>query len=181
MKVDNDIYAYDVEVVFKKYYGALCYYASTYICEEVMVQDLVQDVFVRLLEVPQRFSSIVHLRNFLYLSVKNACLNNLEKSAVQERHKQLIRKYIPVHDFPDEEILTAEVFRRLKEAIDELPEECRKIVCLSYFDGWDNEKIATHLQISVNTVRAQKMRGKKLLKEKLKNLFPLFLLFIKMV
>lgn len=181
MKVDNDVYIYDVEVVFKKYYGALCYYASAYIHEDMMVQDLVQDVFVRLLEMPQCFSSAVHLRNFLYLSVKNACLNNLEKSAVQERHRHLIRTYIPLQDLPDEEILTAEVFRRLKEAIDELPGECRKIVCLSYLDGWDNEKIAAYLHISVNTVRAQKMRGKKLLREKLRNLFPLLLLLMRMV
>lgn len=181
MEVAKTVYSYRVETIFKQYYGALCYYASQYIPENEIVQDVVQDVFVRLIEMPQRFESSVHLRNFLYLSVKNACLNHLQKDVLHTRHKQFIQKHFMEHDLPDEEVLTVEVFRRLKEAVDELPEECRKIFYLSYFDGWNNEKIAEYLQISVNTVRAQKMRGKKLLKDKLKNLFPLFLVLIKMI
>lgn len=170
-------FLYNVEVIFKKYYGALCYYASHYIDDMEVVQDLVQDIFVRLIEVPQMFETSEHLRNFLYLSVRNACLNDLHKNSLKERHIKYVQETQTIAEIPSEEILTAEVYRRLKEAVDELPGECRKILYLSYFEGQGNEQIAQQLQLSVNTVRAQKMRGKKLLKAKLKNLLPLLFIF----
>lgn len=171
IKVDN------VETVFKKYYGALCYYASRYVTDGEIVADLVQDVFVRLLETPQSFETKEHLRNFLYLSVRNSCLNHLHKGLLKERHERYVLENEPTADIPDEDVLTAEVYRQLKEAVDDLPQECRKVLYMSYFEGIRNEMIASQLHISVNTVRAQKMRGKQLLKEKLKNLLPLLLLF----
>lgn len=176
MELERTKYDYQVEAVFKKYYGALCYYSSRYISDPEVVQDLVQDVFVKLIEHRQAFETPEHLRNFLYLSVKNNCFNYHQKGVLKEKHEYLIREYTPEVDFPDEEVLTAEVFRRLKEAVDELPAECRKICYMSYFEGLDNEKIAEQLHISVNTVRAQKMRGKKLLRDRLKYLLPLLLL-----
>lgn len=168
---------YHVETIFKKYNAALCYYASHYITDREVVSDLVQDIFVRLIEVPQQFDSPEHLRNYLYLSVRNACLNHLQRNILKERHERYVIENEDTSGIPDEEILTAEVYRQLKEAVDELPGECRKILYMSYFEGEKNEVIAARLHISVNTVRAQKMRGKKLLKEKLKNLLPLLLLF----
>lgn len=177
MKISRAIQTDNVETVFKKYYGALCYYASRYIIDIEVVPDLVQDVFVRLLETPQSFDSTEHLRNYLYLSVRNSCLNHLHKNLLKERHERYVLENEPTAEIPDEEVLTAEVYRRLKEAVDGLPQECRKVLYLSYFEGVRNEMIASQLQISVNTVRAQKMRGKQLLKEKLKNLLPLLLLF----
>lgn len=171
-------FLYNTEVIFKKYYSALCYYASRYIDDPEVIQDLVQDIFVHLIEQSQAFETMGHLRNYLYLSVKNACLNNLRKGLLKERHIKYVQDTQSVADIPSEEILTAEVYRQLKEAVDELPAECRKILYLSYFEGIDNEEIAQKLHLSVNTVRAQKMRGKKLLKDKLRNLLPLFFPFL---
>ena len=177
MPVAGKRYVYDIENIFKKYYGALCYYASQYVMDREVVADLVQDIFVHLIELRQSFETPEHLRNYLYLSVKNACLNNLHKSHLKERHLKYVQETQPVADIPSEEILTAEVYRQLKEAVEELPLECRKILYMSYFEGINNEQVAEQLQVSVNTVRAQKMRGKKLLKNKLKNLLPLVFLF----
>lgn len=170
-------FLYNTEMIFKKYYASLCYYASRYIEDAEVAQDLVQDLFVRLIEQSPSFETAEHLRNFLYLSVRNACLNNLHKNLLKQHHSQYLQQTQLIADIPSEEVLTAEVYRQLKEAVDELPAGCRKILYLSYFEGIDNEQIAQQLQVSVNTVRAQKMRGKKLLKDRLKNLLPLLLLF----
>lgn len=177
MDAYSGIHLHNFEAIFKKYYGSLCYYATRYVVDVEVSADLVQDVFVNLLETSNSFKSAEHLRNYLYLAVRNSCLNYLHKNELKERHEHYVRENEPLAEFPDEEVLTAEVYRRLKEAVDELPLECRKILYLSYFDGVENERIAEQLQISVNTVRAQKMRGKKLLKMKLGNLLPLLFLF----
>ena len=148
-----------------------------FVRETETAQDLVQDVFVRLIEARQTFQSADHCRNFLYLSVKNACLNHLEKESVRQEWLQSQPRAEEEAELPDEKALTAEVYRKLKQAVDELPRECRKIFYMSYFEDKSNEDIADRLAISVNTVRAQKARGKALLREKLKNLYLLIFLF----
>ena len=40
----------NIEVIFKEYYGSLCYFASQFLKNEEVIEDLVQDVFIALLE-----------------------------------------------------------------------------------------------------------------------------------
>ena len=48
----------NIEFIFKEYYGSLCYFASQYLNDEEAVEDLVQDVFITLLEKKMFFQSI---------------------------------------------------------------------------------------------------------------------------
>ena len=34
----------NIEVIFKEYYGSLCYFASQFLKDEEVIEDLVQDV-----------------------------------------------------------------------------------------------------------------------------------------
>ena len=77
----------------------------------------------------------------------------------------------------EEGIILTEIHRELAAAVERLPEECRKVFDLCYFQGLDNESAAKELGLSINTVKAQKARGKKILKENLKDIFSLFVLF----
>jgi RNA polymerase sigma-70 factor (ECF subfamily) len=62
-------------------------------------------------------------------------------------------------------------------AIESLPEGCRTVLKMAYFEKLRNEEIAGILDVSVNTVKTQKMRGIKLLRLRLDPLtIALFLL-----
>lgn len=75
-------------------------------------------------------------------------------------------------------VVRAEVYQEIMEAIQELPTECGRVFKLAYVDGFSNEEIATQLSISVNTVKVQKNKAKILLREKLKGLYPVMLLLL---
>lgn len=167
----------DAEAIFKKYYGSLCYFASKYLQDEEEVEDVVQDVFIALLEKKMRFQSEVHLKNFLYLSVRNGCLNHLRNLRSRDRYIASLAREEEGESF-EEAIILTEIHRELAAAVNQLPEECRKVFELCYFQGLDNESAANELGVSINTVKAQKARGKKILKESLKDLMPLFFLFM---
>ncbi|MNL56682.1 ECF RNA polymerase sigma factor SigW [compost metagenome] len=64
-------------------------------------------------------------------------------------------------------IIESELIEKLYQAISTLPEGCKKVFKLGYLEGLSNTKIAETLNISVNTVRAQKQRGLKALKTRL--------------
>ena len=77
-------------------------------------------------------------------------------------------------DFFYNTVLEEEIFIRLQQAIDELPEKYRKVINLS-LEGLSDKEVALRLGISIDAVKQQKKRGKEQLKEKLNHPF-LFLL-----
>ena len=165
----------NIEVIFKEYYGSLCYFASQFLKNEEVIEDLVQDVFIALLEKKMLFQSEVHLKNFLYLSIRNSCLNYIRSTRSKDRYIASLAHEEQTEDL-EESIILTEIHRELAAAVEKLPEECRKVFPLCYFQGLDNERAAQELGLSVNTVKAQKARGKKILRENLKDIFPLLML-----
>ena len=72
--------------------------------------------------------------------------------------------------------IESEIMEEIFSTIEKLPEECRKVFKLSYIDGMEVCKVAETLQISENTVKTQRLRARKFLKENLKDLFPLLVI-----
>ena len=165
----NSRYNYAPEDVFNTYYGALCYYVSRIVQRDEAIKDIVQDVFTALLERKPHFDSENHLNNYLYLSAKNGSLNYLRKIMSHERYLEIQKSCGNADD--DELIAQTEAYRLIGQAIKGLPPECRKVFQLAYVDGLDNDSVAHTLGLSVNTVKAQKARGKKILRERLKGDF----------
>ena len=163
----------NIEVIFKEYYGSLCYFASRFLKD--VIEDLVQDVFITLLEKKMFFQSEIHLKNFLYLSIRNSCLNYIRSMRSKDRYIASLAYEEWAENF-EESIILTEIYRELAAAVEKLPEECRKVFQLCYFQGLDNESAAQELGLSVNTVKAQKARGKKILRENLKDILPLLML-----
>lgn len=175
MSDQSSEYNYNLEEVFKVYYAPLCYFASRFVGKKEIAEDLVQDVFISLLEKRQGFLSEIHLKNFLYISVKNASLNHLRQGNTQEKYSVSQKAEGNTSEDLFQHIVSTEVYKELAEAMAALPAECRKVFDACYFEGLSNKEAAQKLGISIFTVKAQKARGKKILKDNLKDLFPLFL------
>lgn len=67
----------------------------------------------------------------------------------------------------------AEMFEEIFAAIEKLPTECRRIFKMSYIDHLDIQEITEQLNISKATVKTQRQRAKKFLRERLQNLYPI--------
>ena len=165
----------NIEVIFKEYYGSLCYFASRFLKDEEVLADLVHDVFILLLEKKEVFQSEGHLKKFSYLSIRNSCLNYIRSTRSKDRYIASLAYEEQAENF-EESIILTEIHRELAAAVEKLPEECRKVFQLCYFQGLDNESAAQELGLSVNTVKAQKARGKKILRENLKDILSLLML-----
>ncbi|MFR7825265.1 MAG: sigma factor [Odoribacter splanchnicus] len=50
-------YAYEVEKIFTSWYSSLCYFAFRYVQDDETARDIVQEVFVRLMEKRQSVQS----------------------------------------------------------------------------------------------------------------------------
>jgi RNA polymerase sigma-70 factor (family 1) len=140
----------------------LKFFAAGIVSEEV-AGDIVQDAFVKLWERREHFANFNALKGFLYLAVKNACFNLGKHDQVVQRYQQTLSE--PV----DEQhmlyrLIEAEVIDEVYVALQRLPEGCRNVIFLSYFEGLTNQEVADELHVSINTVKTQKVRALKLLR-----------------
>ncbi|ETZ22427.1 RNA polymerase sigma-70 factor [Pedobacter sp. V48] len=153
--------------LFNLYYAGLCGFAER-IIGDGHAEDIVEDVFLKLWEGGTRFESELHLKAFLYRSVKNGCLNLVKMSGrAQNRNQIFYAERVEQETSVLHEITRAEVIRELYLAVDELPPQARRIIKLTYLDGKTNQEAADDMGLSIQTIKNQKMRGLSILKKKL--------------
>ncbi|WP_212005497.1 RNA polymerase sigma-70 factor [Chitinophaga sp. HK235] len=170
--------ALEPAILFKAYYTRLCYFAFQFTGDKDQARDIAQEAFVSYLG--QRGSVAPHpvaIRNFLYTSVRNACLNVL-------RHEKVVEKFVAAQTTAPEDdttvvltMIKAEVLGEINRVLQTLPASCQEIIRMGYIDGLKNQEIARQLNISINTVKTQKKRGLHLLRQRLNpEIYSLFFL-----
>lgn len=90
-------------------------------------------------------------------------------------HEHVTREMLSKESLSDDE--NAEILEVVYKAIDQLPEERRRIFMMIFVDGKSYQEVMEQLQISKNTVKTQLSRSLKFLRKKLKNRYNEILLF----
>lgn len=154
--------------VFHEYYQPLVCFARRLVKDQAVAEDIVTDVFYKLWIRIDDFTAASAIKSFLFISTRNACLNYLQQAQYQARVRNSLRYLLDdSNDYVLNEITRAEVLRQVYQLIEELPVKCRKIILLSFSAGLSNHEIAERMNISVHTVRNQKVRGIDLVKKRL--------------
>ncbi|MCT4616276.1 MAG: sigma-70 family RNA polymerase sigma factor [Marinifilaceae bacterium] len=136
-----------LEIVYKNLFPALLLYAIKWLNDEDAAKDVVQAVFVKLLDSKYKPSDY---KSYLFKSIRNTCINQLKSksnqfSEIKENHVSYFRDPIEEAEFE------AYVFK----LISELPNACQNIFKLNRFEGLTNQQIADKLNISKRTVELQ--------------------------
>ncbi len=163
------------EKLFKMYYGYLCNFATKTIEDDVAAEEIVQDFFVKFWERRGDISVESSLKNYLFRSVKNLCLNYIKHNNIKLQHAQKMIAESEASDFNDHYI-EVDLAADIAKSIEELPEKRREIFRLSREEGLKYREIAEKLNISVKTVEAQMGLAIKYLRDKLKK-YNTFLFF----
>lgn len=167
---DKSAYAF----IFTLYYDHLYHFSiKLYRNTDVDAADMIQDIFLSVWENKKNdFSSLLHIKNYLFLSIRNHFRKHLE-------HKKNIDKYTQslMHDNDHliSEMVEVEVISKLSLLVDALPEECGKVLKL-YMEGEEMKDIAQQLNKSLSTIYNQKTEAISILKRKFPKDF--FLLII---
>lgn len=153
--------------VYNMYYSEILYYAKKlYYNTPISAHDTVQDIFVKLLERDgMKFSNLIKLKSYLYVSIKNAFMDYLS-------HDKCVDKFNrKLHENPNffvSQMVESETLSIIAEALDVLPHECAKVFKL-HLEGWNVKEISEKLGKAQSTVYTQKQDAIKLLKDKIKN------------
>ena len=179
----------DSQTAFRAFYDMtydrLYRIAYYYVKREEWSQEIVLDIFLKLWKQRDTLLDVKNIEDYCFILVKNASLNYLEK---ESRHTLIHPDSLPEPQeqsySPEESLISEELFALYVKALDRLPERCREIFLL-HLEGYDNDAIAKKLSLSIETVKTQKKRAMKTLrnnlKEKLQKKYPdtsFFILFL---
>ena len=119
-------------------------------------EDILQEVFIKLLYKSPSFKDSEHKKAWLIKTTNNQCKDFLKSSR---------RKTLPLND----EILGEEIFDDKKldvrNKLLKLDSKYKTVLYLYYYEDYDTKEIAGILRMNEATVRTRLARGRKILKE----------------
>lgn len=165
------------DFVFQYHYSGLCAYAESMIYNRVIVEDIVQELFVTLWVKSEQLVIEGPIKNYLFSSVKNRCLDYLKHQKVKSQTIVKLMAKVPLNDeTPENWIVQSELEEKIEECLQNLPSRCQQIFRLSRFKGLKNQEIAIQLGISKRTVELQISNALKILRKDLQPYLKVLLL-----
>ena len=163
-----------LEALFREHYGPLCRFANRYLHDRAAAEDLVQDVFTSLWAGRLRLDVRGSLRSYLFAAVRNRALNLRKHQLVErdwERDEALpdVRVLHRAPSRPDDVLDDVERGKRLRAALEALPERCRLVMQLRWEEQLSHAEIAEVMGITVKGVERQLARGLRALRNKARN------------
>lgn len=169
--------AKSLKILFDTFYPSLCNYAFQFLNDYDMAEEVVQNLFVKIWEKRSTLDIETSVKNYLFRSVRNQCINLIQHEKVKQLHAQKIKEALFTEEASESYYLDAEMAIRIESAIETLPEKRREIFRLSREDGLKYREIAEKLEISVKTVETQMGLALKALRDKFRNSLLLFIFF----
>lgn len=160
-----------LEAIFMKHYKEWCLLSFGYLENEAEAEDVVQDVFVKLL-LRDGLNEILDLKNYVHVAVRNMSLTRV-KALKKERKTRLISVSTPSFE---SDIIKAEIEEDIRKRIEALPGQSKRVFKLCVLEGQKYVSAASDLGISVNTVKYHLKKSFKILRLNLRNIY--FYLFI---
>jgi RNA polymerase sigma-70 factor (ECF subfamily) len=149
------------ERLFHAEYAPLCAFAARIVGSPQVAEDVVQAMFLKLWSNRGYLPQVDSLRAYLFVATRNASLDHLKRSAVEEkwagRPGWLDEREAEVDDENDLE--AAERAQTLREAVQALPERARLVVTMRWVNGLAHREIAEAMGISVKGVEIQITRA----------------------
>ena len=150
----------DVAGLFRERQAELVHLASLLLGSRPAAEDVVQDVFTRLVardRLPGGDAALPYAR----AAVVNGCRSALRRRSLSLRAgaRQEASTLEVAHGSAEDEALKAEERRAVLLALGSLPRRRREVLVLRYWLGLTESEIASMLGISVGTVKSTAARG----------------------
>jgi len=162
----------------KKYRGIVSSLIRRMVKNDTDIEDLTQETFIKVFKALPNFQFEYSFSSWIYRIASNNTIDFLRKkrfntfSIDQPIGNSEDENYFEIEDtsfLADDFVLREEKRQILDEAIDNLPDNYRKIIELRHKKELEYKEIAEILQIPLGTVKAHLFRARKLLYEALKN------------
>ena len=173
------------ELLFSIYFARLNDFAKNVVRDDIISQDIVQEVFVKVWENRVQIESL-NLEAFLFRLVRNRCIDYIKHLKVVNNRMleiQISSKYEELYriDFIGNEpyvLIEEELKIKIEKTIQNLPERCREVFILSRLDGLKNKEIAEKLDINIKNVERHLTRALQSFRKNFSEELPIALIIL---
>ena len=143
------------QVLYKSCYPLIQRYILLFEPSPNILDELTQDVFVRIWEKRHRLETVESFKGYLFLVTRNVVFNFIRALKVRQKVKELDESSSPPVNDLENELLFKQYYEIALEAMNKLPPGRRKVLKMSIDDGLSLDEIAIELQISRSGVKKQ--------------------------
>lgn len=170
--------------IYTNYYKRSFLFVKSYVRDDMAAEDIVSDALIHLLETSRR-ETVEHPLSLLLTILKNGALNYLKHQEVRQTASESISSKITrdlnyriatLQACDPEEIFSAEITRIIEETLHSLPEQTRRVLEMSRYEGRSVKEIAEELSITPKSVEYHITKSLKALRIALKEYLPIFYL-----
>ena len=142
--------------IHQHYYPLVRHYVILFMRSAESVQELTQDVFVRIWDKRDKLGVVESFKSYLFLVTRNLIFNYIRALRTQRQHSSLESTgELAGGEDTESTLLFKQYYQILEEGIGKLPEGRRKVLIMSIEDGLSLDEIAERLGISRSGVKKQ--------------------------
>ncbi|MBN1198039.1 MAG: RNA polymerase sigma-70 factor, partial [Bacteroidales bacterium] len=136
----------EFELIFNTFYSHLCSYANGFLKDLDASEEIVQEVMLKVWINRENLAITSSIQSYLLRAVRNGCLNLLKHVSIREAYKSFKeREDTTWQRSHEEEMMVTELEMKIRQAIEKLPVERRRVFILSRYDGLTYREIANKL------------------------------------
>lgn len=146
--------------LYEHYYSVVQQYVKLFSPDQDKLDELTQDVFVRVWEKREKLVQVDSFRHYLFGITRNQVLNYIRSLRMQQRLRDM--QQAPdelLTEDTDHKILYSQYYQMAVAAIDLLPAGRKKVLRMSIEEGLTLDEIAERLNISKSGVKQQLYAG----------------------
>jgi RNA polymerase sigma-70 factor (ECF subfamily) len=155
--------------VYRRHGGATYALARRLLNDNQLAEEILQEVFLRLWNAPERFDSERgSLRAYLLAQTHGRSVDLLRSETSRRRREEREARESPAfgHDI-EREVIDLTVSEKVKEVVAGLPVDERQAIELAYFGGHTYRQVAVMLETPEGTVKSRIRSGLRRLKKDL--------------
>lgn len=157
------------EEIVALYRSGLTYFINRYVKDYAAAEDIAIDTFMYLLVNPKNYNFSSSLKTYLYTIGRSRALDYLKHRKKQNLVSLNDNIEIRIYEASlEEQIIKTDLHKKLKLAINALPQDMQTLIHLIYFDELSYKEAAKVLKTTPKKVDNLLYRAKNLLKNELK-------------
>ncbi len=163
--------------IYQRYWKKLFFMAARKIQEAYVVEELIQDIFLKLWERRARLQ-VERLDAYLFSSVRYAVINHIKSNLVQEKYAHYAQyHYSDACSVTEEQLELDELIHVVEQQLNDLPEKTRQIFQMNRLEYHTIKEISSKLKVPERTVEYHLSQALKSLRYYLRDYLPTLLFF----
>lgn len=167
-----------LDELYQYYYPRLYGFSKGFLKVEDDIDDILQDVFVKIWLNRRKINNVKTFNSWIFTITKNAILTYFREKTRHNEFESRLQQLATTEVVLNADVEYEDLKKQTDLIIDKLPEKRKEIFRLSREEGMSYKEISEKMGISIKTVEDHMLHSLRYLRDQLKGIDILTLLYI---